>query len=168
VLGASEQHTPSTVDAPAPDRAGAIGPPPLLYAGPLLVGLLLQRVAPAPLLPPALGQPLGAALIGAASATHVWFVLTMQRAQTPIDVRKPTTRLITGGPFRYSRNPSYLAFAADYVGIALLANSRWPLVFLPVALAAIQKGVVEREERYLARKFGAAYQRYRARVRRWL
>jgi protein-S-isoprenylcysteine O-methyltransferase Ste14 len=55
-----------------------------------------------------------------------------------------------------------------YAGIAALANALWAIVFLPVALLVIQRGVIEREERYLERKFGEEYLSYKARVRRWI
>jgi protein-S-isoprenylcysteine O-methyltransferase Ste14 len=55
-----------------------------------------------------------------------------------------------------------------YTGIASLVNALWAILFLPVALLMIQRGVIEREERYLERKFGEEYRRYKARVRRWI
>jgi protein-S-isoprenylcysteine O-methyltransferase Ste14 len=55
-----------------------------------------------------------------------------------------------------------------YTGIASLVNALWAILFLPVALLMIQRGVIEREERYLERKFGEEYLSYKARVRRWI
>jgi protein-S-isoprenylcysteine O-methyltransferase Ste14 len=55
-----------------------------------------------------------------------------------------------------------------YTGIAALANALWAIVLLPVALLVIERGVIEREERYLERKFGEEYLSYKARVRRWI
>jgi len=55
-----------------------------------------------------------------------------------------------------------------YTAIATLANALWAIVFLPVALLVIQRGVIEREERYLEGKFGEEYLSYKARVRRWI
>jgi protein-S-isoprenylcysteine O-methyltransferase Ste14 len=55
-----------------------------------------------------------------------------------------------------------------YMGIASLANALWAIILLPVALLVIQHGVIEREERYLERKFGEEYLSYKARVRRWI
>jgi protein-S-isoprenylcysteine O-methyltransferase Ste14 len=92
----------------------------------------------------------------------------MARAGTPIDVREAPTRLVTGGPFQHSRNPVYIGLAAIYTGIALLARARWPLLFLPGVLATIDRGVIEREERFLRHGFGEEYGRYLRRVRRWL
>jgi protein-S-isoprenylcysteine O-methyltransferase Ste14 len=55
-----------------------------------------------------------------------------------------------------------------YAGIAALRNALWAIVLLPVALLVIQRVVIEREERYLERKFGEEYLSYKARVRRWI
>ena len=44
----------------------------------------------------------------------------------------------------------------------------WAIVLLPLVLIVMVRGVIAREERYLERKFGAAYREYKARVRRWI
>ena len=54
------------------------------------------------------------------------------------------------------------------MGIASLANALWAILLLPATLFVIRRGVIEREERYLERKFGEEYLRYKARVRRWV
>ena len=61
---------------------------------------------------------------------------------------------------------SVSAFAVIYAGIASVANALWAILLLPVTLFVIRRGVIEREERYLERKFGEEYLRYKARVRR--
>jgi protein-S-isoprenylcysteine O-methyltransferase Ste14 len=81
---------------------------------------------------------------------------------------KPVERIATEGPFRYTRNPGYLAMAMIYTGIASLANALWAVLLLPVALLVIQRGVIEREERYLEGKFGEEYLSYKEQVRRWI
>jgi hypothetical protein len=48
-----------------------------------------------------------------------------------------------------------------YAGIASLANALWAVLLLPVALLVIQRGVIEREERYLEGKFGEEYLSYK-------
>ena len=98
----------------------------------------------------------------------VWFERAMRRADTPTNPYKPVEHIATGGPFRYTRNPGYLSMAMIYAGIATIANALWALLLLPVALLAIRRGVIEREEDYLERKFGEEYLRYKARVRRWI
>jgi protein-S-isoprenylcysteine O-methyltransferase Ste14 len=76
--------------------------------------------------------------------------------------------LLQSGPFRLSRNPLYVGLVALDAGLALLAGSVWALLFVPVGIAALVWGAIRPEERYLAGKFGAEYEAYRARVRRWL
>ena len=92
----------------------------------------------------------------------------MRHAGTLANPYKPVSRMVTDGPFRYTRNPAYLSMTMVYTGIASLANALWASLLLPVALLVIQRGVIEREERYLERKFGEEYLRYKAQVRRWI
>jgi protein-S-isoprenylcysteine O-methyltransferase Ste14 len=92
----------------------------------------------------------------------------LSRAHTPVDPLKPTTALVTEGPFRYSRNPIYVALTLLYVGVALLVNVWWILLLVVPVLLVIRYGVIAREEAYLTRKFGEAYRQYTAQVRRWL
>jgi protein-S-isoprenylcysteine O-methyltransferase Ste14 len=81
---------------------------------------------------------------------------------------KPTTALVTEGPFRYSRNPIYVALTLLYVGVALLINALWILLLVVPAVLVLRYGVIAREEAYLTRKFGDAYRQYTTQVRRWL
>ena len=67
-----------------------------------------------------------------------------------------------------TRNPAYLGMALAYSGISLLAGGRWSLLLLPGVVAAIDRGVIQREEPYLELLFGNGYRDYRARVRRWV
>ena len=86
----------------------------------------------------------------------------------PIRTDRPVPRLTTEGPFRYTRNPSYLALAVIYAGIAVLRNSLWAILLLPLVVMVIQREVIGREERYLKRTFGEEYLAYKQRVRRWV
>src|SRR5437763_3594378 len=150
------------------DNAGVIAPPPLIYLGPLLLGLFLHRARPIAFLPRPIARTLGWPLLACGIGVMLWFVVTMKRAHTPIDPRQPVRQVITWGPFRLSRNPSYASMAMIYVGITSVINTLWPLLFLPAVFAVMQRGVIEREERYLEQTFGAEYRQYRARVRRWI
>lgn len=144
-----------------------IAPPPLLYAGPWLGGLLLDRLWPLPRLPLAL-RLVGLPLVGAGIGLAGWFAWTMRRAGTPIDPYEAPTALVTDGPFRHTRNPGYVALTLTYAGLSLLTGILWPFLLMPGVLLAVDRGVIQREERYLATHFGAAYGDYRRRVRRWL
>jgi len=58
----------------------------------------------------------------------------MRGADTTLDVDKPVSSLVEDGPFRYSRNPGYLALTILYAGIAILRNALWDILFLPLLL----------------------------------
>lgn len=97
-----------------------------------------------------------------------WGLLTFFRARTAIIPDRPASRLVVTGPYRFSRNPMYVALTVLYIGLSALTDSWWPLVFLPVVLTALWFLVIRREERYLAAAFSEEYAAYCRRVRRWL
>lgn len=150
------------------DKAGVVAPPPVIYLGALVCGLLLNRRFPVALLPRRISRSLGWPLLSGGVLLIGWFEWAMLHAGTPANPYKPVSHIATDGPFRYTRNPAYLAMTMIYAGIASLANALWAILLLPVALLVIQRGVIEREEGYLERKFGEEYLRYKARVRRWI
>ena len=149
-------------------NAGVVAPPPLVYALPLLAGLLLNRRIGAPFLPGGATRLVGLPLVVAGLSLGIWFLRTLRGAGTPVDPREPVEALVTDGPYRYTRNPGYLSMAMIYAGTASLANSLPSILLLPAALVVIRRGVIDREERYLARLFGEEYLAYKARVRRWI
>jgi protein-S-isoprenylcysteine O-methyltransferase Ste14 len=150
------------------DTPGVIAPPPLIYLTALVIGLGLRYLAPTPFLPRSLAYGLGAVLI----LIGAWILISarrmMQRAGTAIRPTIPTTALVITGPFRFTRNPLYVGATLIYVGIAVAARSLWALALLLVVLVVMQRGVIDREEHYLERTFGADYVRYKERVRRWI
>ena len=150
------------------ESPGVVAPPPLIYGAFLALGLVLEQLWALAALPSALRFGLGGPLVLAGLALAAWAALQFRKLGTHLDVRKPTTALATAGPYRVSRNPIYLALTLFYLGLGLAAGSLWVLVLAGPALAVMQLGVVRREERYLERKFGAAYLDYARRVRRWI
>jgi protein-S-isoprenylcysteine O-methyltransferase Ste14 len=150
------------------DKAGVVAPPPLIYLGALVFGLLLNRRFPIGFLPSRIAHCFGWPLLGGGVLLLGWFERAMRQADTPTSPYKPVEHIATEGPFRYTRNPGYLSMAMIYAGIATIANALSAILLLPVALLAIQRGVIEREERYLERKFGEEYLRYKEQVRRWI
>jgi protein-S-isoprenylcysteine O-methyltransferase Ste14 len=164
------------------DIPGVIAPPPLIYIGFLLAGWVVFRFAnPAVIGPEVAGWlslgfgmetqtrrvvslPLiiGGLLLDGAAAGY------FRRLGTAVEPWKPSTVLATDGLYRLSRNPIYLGFAITYVGLAIAMDSVVALALLVPCLWVVDRFVIQREERYLAAKFGADYDAYRARVRRWL
>jgi len=153
----------------APDVANpGLVRPPLVYLLSLVAGVAIQLGRPVPFLPAALAVPLGAPLVVAAVALFAYSVSTFRAAGTPVPAHKPTTAIVRTGPYRFTRNPIYLAFSLLQLGIAIWVNSVWPLATLVAAVALIHLVVIRREEQYLERRFGAQYLDHKASVRRWL
>ncbi len=150
------------------DDPGIKVPPPLIYLLPLVLGLVLDTRARVPFLPRGVARALGWPLVVGGAALNGWFLRTIREADVPIRTDRPVPRLTTAGPFGYSRNPAYLSLAMIYAGIAIVRNSLWAILFLPLVLIVIQREVIGREERYLERTFGEDYLSYRAQVRRWM
>jgi len=148
--------------------AGVLAPPPLIYLAGILLGLGLDWLWPAPFAPGWARFTLGPLLFLLGLALVLTVVRHFRRAGTSIRTEKPTTALVTDGPFRYSRNPAYVALTLAYLAITLAVDSLWVLVLLLPVLAVMRWGVIAREERYLEAKFGDGYRDYKARVRRWL
>jgi protein-S-isoprenylcysteine O-methyltransferase Ste14 len=140
----------------------------LIYLVPLVAGLVLDRRLHLPFLPRGVARGLGWSLLGGGVTLNAWFLKTIRKADVPIRTDKPVPRLTTEGPFRYSRNPSYLALALIYAGIASLRNSLWAMLLLPPVVMVMQREVIGREERYLERAFGEEYLAYKAQVRNWV
>ncbi len=152
-----------------PDHhSGAVALPPLFFIVAFAAGLALENIWPLPVLPPEVRMVLASlfALLGIALAIAT--VARFIRHRTSLHVHRPTTALITDGPFRISRNPAYLALTLLYAAGAVALDSLWIMLALLPALAGLHWGVIVREERYLEGLFGEVYREYRARVRRWL
>lgn len=155
----------------SPRHPGVHFPPPFLFVFPLGAGILLHQWLPLPLMAmrwKVVGVLAGWMLIGVWAGLSAWAVALFLRQRTSMIPNRPATRLVTWGPYRFSRNPMYLALSLLHVGVSILVNTMWPLFFLPVALGSLVYLVIHREERYLSATFGAEYKLYRARVRRWL
>ena len=113
-------------------------------------------------------EVVGMVLVALGMALAAWGMLVFVRARTAIYPNRPASRVVRHGPYRFTRNPMYVGMTAAYAGVALALNLGWPFVLLPLVLFALVRLVIRREERYLAQAFGADYDAYRARVRRWL
>lgn len=145
-----------------------IAPPPLIYLAAFVPGWFIDRALSPPDVPLSwrivLGTVLG--LSGAWFATSA--LRTFRRAHTTPNPYGESTAMVTSGPFRYTRNPMYLALTLLYAGLAVALNAPLTLLLLPLALVVMHHGVILREEKYLEQKFGDDYRQYKASVRRWL
>lgn len=150
------------------DNPGVVARPPLIYLGFLALGFMLDAVWPAAFVTNDVQYPVGAVLIVAGVALTAMAIRQFRRAGTSVETSRPVNALVTNGLYRLSRNPIYIALSLIHAGIAIAADNAWALVSLIPVLIILHYGVILREERYLERKFGEEYRRYRGSVRRWL
>jgi protein-S-isoprenylcysteine O-methyltransferase Ste14 len=154
-----------------PDIAGVIAPPPLLALGAIIIGFLLDWLAPAfiirLLVPSTIHVVFGLMLMAAGAACAVTGQAAFQRGGTNVNPYHPVLKLVTDDIFNYMRNPMYVGLMLISAGIGITFAADWVLV-MTVALAfALHFGVVQREERLLEAKFGEVYRQYKARVPRY-
>ena len=150
------------------DNAGVIAPAPIIYGTAIAIGLVAEFAHPIAFLPRPVGLWLGAVTIAISIPIVVSAFRALARSRTAFDARKPTTRIVTDGAFRFSRNPTYVSLTLLHVGVALVLGSLWVLLMVVPAVVAVHWGIVLREERYLEAKFGEEYRSYAAKVRRWV
>ncbi|MCF8476751.1 MAG: isoprenylcysteine carboxylmethyltransferase family protein [Pseudolabrys sp.] len=155
----------------ARDTAGVIAPPPLLAASVVILGLLLDWLLPAYvlslLLPLSARIVIGVLLMGVGGGLGMSAIQVFRAAGTHIEPWKPTSALVGRGIYAWLRNPMYVGLTAILAGLAIALGSDWMLVLTVLFVAVMHVGVVKREERYLAAKFGEPYRRYLATVPRY-
>ena len=91
-----------------------------------------------------------------------------RRKQTSMIPFRPASTLVSTGPYKFTRNPMYVSLALLTLAFTFFLNTWWIVVLLVPALLIVQRFVIVPEEEYLRRRFGADYEAYMHRVRRWL
>ena len=151
------------------DAAQVIIRPPLAWGLAVIAGLALDWLVPLPFLPADVPAGwLSAMVFVLALALFAWAIVTITRAGSNVPTNLPTTTIVESGPYRFTRNPIYLAMFLGLIGLAIAFDNLWLLMMLVPFALVVRYGVVAREEAYLERKFGDVYRGYRSRVRRWL
>ena len=143
--------------------------PPIALGVPLFAGVMVTAVAGDPFTLARVGaRVVGAVLLAVFGIWNGWTLTVMAANRTAVLPGGATRVVLDRGPFRLSRNPLYVGLIVLDVALTLLWPSAWALIFVPVGVALLFWGAIAPEERYLGRKFGAEYDDYRRRVRRWL
>jgi len=142
--------------------------PPTFFLVAVTLMVCLHFLAPARqvILPPY--RWLGVVPIAGGVAMVLWVAGIFRRAGTTIKPFQESTELITGGPYRVTRNPIYLGMVCALVGVAVVAGSLTPFLVVPLFAWLIDRRFIRAEEAMLEQTFGARFAAYKARVRRWL
>jgi protein-S-isoprenylcysteine O-methyltransferase Ste14 len=146
-----------------------IAPAPLIYFVTLLEGIILQYYVPIYVLEPSLPiLILAIVLFVAGCVLPIWSLVTMRANKTSANPYKVATALVKEGPYKFSRNPTYLGLTSIYLSIAIIVNSLWLFLLLLPMLTLLWWGVIQREEIQLEACFGDDYLAYKKRIRCWL
>jgi protein-S-isoprenylcysteine O-methyltransferase Ste14 len=143
-------------------------PPPLLLLAAVGCTWLVDWIRPLPIVAGDALLMAGIVIIAAALLIALTALLHFFEAKTHVEPWHPTTKIIRGGVYRFSRNPIYLSFCIVAVGTGLVLNSWWVVASVTLLKPLLERLVISREEIYLEKKFGDHYLEYKRKVRRWL
>ena len=141
---------------------------PFVYCLGLAVAIAVGTYVPLRLFSPTWVAQLpgwGLVLVGALLFTWAW--QTMKDRDVDPNYGQ-VNALLTHGPFRWSRNPLYVALTLGYLGVGFMGNTGWVFALLPLVLVYMQYFVIAREEAHLQRLFGQDFKTYKTKVRRWI
>ena len=157
-----------TAIANTSDHPDVVALPPVILLSFLVMGLALDAIWPAPILPGTTQYFVGPLMIAAGVGLMAAASERLSAAGTNVPIPLPTTAIVTDGPYMLTRNPIYISMVLGFAGLAVTVDSLWLAGLVIPFMAVIHLGVVKQEERYLEKKFGDAYRRYRVSVRRWI
>ena len=120
------------------------------------------------ILPRAISLGIGIVLFIIAPLLAIPAMWRMKAAGTNVHPSEPTTTIVRGGPYRFTRNPMYLALTLLQIGVAFVLNDAITFLFAAALALMLHFGVILREERYLEAKFGEEYLALKRSVRRWI
>ncbi|MBM3126318.1 MAG: isoprenylcysteine carboxylmethyltransferase family protein [Chloroflexi bacterium] len=142
--------------------------PPVLFLFHLCAAYLFGWVLPLPWEMPDSIRYAGFGLILSGLLCGFGAILEMRRARTTLDPHGSVSTLVTGGIYRFSRNPIYLGFLMMLIGFPMLSGMVWGILITPVYALTMNQLVITKEETYLEGKFSVQYIAYKSHVRRWL
>lgn len=121
--------TGSATDNDTADTAQVIIRPPLAWGLAVIAGLALNWLVPLPFLPTDLAAGwLGAMVFVLALGLFAWAIVTITRAGSNVPANLSTAIIVDNGPYRFTRNPIYLAMFLGLIGLAIAFDNIWLLV----------------------------------------
>ena len=148
--------------------SGLTIPPPIIYLGALVIAYALSYLSPLSLSLEGWGRIIGALCIILSIPIMPPVLARFKKVDTPFDVRNGAKVLITDGPFRFSRNPTYVSLTLLYLGLGFVFDNVWVLILALPVLILMDQWIIKREEFHLEAVFGEKYLHYKSNVRRWL
>jgi protein-S-isoprenylcysteine O-methyltransferase Ste14 len=140
--------------------------PPVIFLCAVLVGITLNLAWPVHFVRRHVWV-LGFLIVVCAVVLFLLSYREFRAAGTSVRGSTRSTTIVQTGPYRFSRNPIYVAFMLFVLGLSVWLNNLWMLVTLVPAVGIIARVVIPREERFLERNFSDQYSSYKSSVRRW-
>jgi protein-S-isoprenylcysteine O-methyltransferase Ste14 len=150
------------------DNPGVIAFPPLIWLVNAVLSILVHLLVRLPIISYRICFVCGIIFVILAPTLALSALRTMKAAGTNVHPSEPALTIVRDGPFRFTRNPMYLALCLLQVAVGFFLNGWITLLFVVPLVLIFHYGVVLREERYLAAKFGEPYLQYKSQVRRWI
>jgi protein-S-isoprenylcysteine O-methyltransferase Ste14 len=166
-----DEFAPDPMDAPKDEAdrpAVKLHPPTVLFLA-LVAGYVVRLFVGGRLpIPRAFAEGLGGLLIIIALGLVLSAVQVFAEKGQGLRPATPASALFQKGPYKFTRNPIYLAMVIFGTGFGVATSNVWIIITTAVAGVIFHFLVIKPEEDYLARKFGEEYAAYKGRVRRWL
>lgn len=150
------------------DNPGVIAFPPLIWLVNAVISVVVHLFIRLPIMKYSICLACGMVFIILAPTLALSALRTMKAAGTNVHPSQPALTLVRGGPFRFTRNPMYLALCLVQIALGFFLNDWITLLFVAPLAFILHNGVILREERYLVAKFGEPYLQYKREVRRWI
>ena len=150
------------------DNPGVIAFPPFIWLVNAVISVVVHLLIRLPIMKYSICLVCGMVFIILAPTLALSALGTMKAAGTNVHLSEPALTLVRGGPFRFTRNPMYLALCLVQIALGFFLNDWFTLLFVVPLAFILRNGVILREERYLIAKFGEPYLQYKREVRRWI
>jgi protein-S-isoprenylcysteine O-methyltransferase Ste14 len=144
-------------------------PVPWVFVLTYLLGVVLEHIHHGTISPIAasVSTTAGAVLFAVGAVIAGWGLVLFRKAKTTTVPGRLSGKLVTWGPYRFTRNPMYVGLVLAYLGEAGLLKQIWPVLLLPFTVAYLNWTVIPLEEAKLDEAFHDEFGQYRSRVRRW-
>ena len=144
--------------------------PPVIYASVLLTAWMAHKIEPLAMgwANPFWMKSAGIALLVTGVALDIWAIATLYRHHTTALPNRCAQYLVTCGPFRISRNPTYLGYTLAALGLGAFFDNGWMVAGALISAMITHAVVIRREEMHLLARFGYDFERYRRSTRSWL
>lgn len=143
-------------------------PPPVLLAIAIALSYCISTLFPVLQFTDVVISFAGIICITVGIGLFLWATKLLRKHKTTLRPHGKPSKLVTHGPYRFSRNPIYLGFLMISIGTVLLFANVLAFVGPLIFFVFISTFVIPVEERMLTKVFGKSYTSYNKKIRRWI